>query len=143
MRRIGQATFGGDTHVSTQDAFDRYSEAIILRKEGVLLAVKGPVGRRNPGLTPRQAKRHERRRQFVHQRLVRLCDQLKVPYFGTEKPWWKTRPTGRATRVGDGLHANEAGHVVLADDYYPFIRDSWAAHTASLETRGHLQGRLT
>ncbi|MGE0599411.1 MAG: hypothetical protein AB7J35_06790 [Dehalococcoidia bacterium] len=135
MRRIGQATFGGDTHVSTEDAAARYSEVIrlILRKEGVLLAVKGPVGRGHPGLTKRQAKRHEARRQFVHQRLRELTTQLKVPYFGVDEPWWKTHHRRRNTRVGDGVHANEAGHVILADDYYPFIRDTWAAHIAAVE----------
>ncbi len=72
VRRFGQATFGGDPHVSTDDAVARYSELIrvILRKEGVLLAVKGPFGRGHPGLTRRQARRHEQRRQFVHQRFV-------------------------------------------------------------------------
>ena len=94
--------------------------------------MKGPVGRGNPGLTRRQAVRHERRRQFVHQRLLELCDRLKVPYFGSDEPWWKKQPTPRHAKAGDGLHANEAGHVILADDYYPFIRDTYAAHVAAL-----------
>lgn len=132
LRQIGQASFGGDTHVSAEDAATRYSELIrsILRKEGVVLAVKGPGGRRNPGLTRRQARRHEARRQVVHQQIRQLTSQLRVPYLGSAEPRWKTNPTPRHTTVGDGLHSNEAGHLVLVDESYPFIRDTWAAHLA-------------
>ncbi|MGB4864015.1 MAG: SGNH/GDSL hydrolase family protein [Tepidiformaceae bacterium] len=135
LRRIGQASFGGDTHVSPEDAAARYTEVIrnILRKEGVVLAVKGPTGRRNPGLTRRQARRHEARRQLVHERIRQLTAQLRVPYLGSDEPRWKTNPVPRHSTVGDGLHANEAGHLIMVDESYPIIRDTWAAHLAMMD----------
>ena len=130
VRKLAQATIGGDTHFTPSEIIARQAEVIrlTLRREGTVIAVKGPLGRSRPGLTRRERSRHERKRQQVHTALSELCAHLHVPYYGADEPFWKTRPVGRDKKVGDGLHSNAAGHQMLSEDHHAFIRDAWAKH---------------
>ncbi len=131
LRRWGQATLGGDTHFTTDEVVARYSEAIRVaaRREGAVVAVKGPFARSKKG-TARERDRQEARRQRVHPALKQFCAQLHVHYAGSDAPFWKVRPTPKGSTVGDGLHSNEAGHAHIAKDHYAVVRDAWAAHLA-------------
>lgn len=130
MRSWAQATIGGDTHFTPGEVTERYAELIrlLLRREGTVLAVKGPLGRSKKGITRRERLRHERRRQEVHSHLKALCEQLHVPYYGSDDPYWVVKPQPKGIKAGDGTHANAAGHIHLADDHYSYLRDAWARH---------------
>jgi hypothetical protein len=130
LRSWAQATIGGDTHFTTSEVTERYSELIrlLLRREGTVIAVKGPLARSKKGITKRERLRHERRRQEVHGAIKHLCEQLHVPYYGSDEPYWVVKPQPKGTKAGDGTHANAAGHQVLADDHYEKLRDAWARH---------------
>ncbi len=132
LRKLGKATVGGDTHFTTDEVVDRYGELIRLlaRREGMAISVKGPFGRGRPGITKRERERHEARRQRVHVPLQALCRQLHVPYTGSDAPYWQVQPRPKGLTVGDGTHANEAGHVYLADDHFGPLRAGWAEHLA-------------
>lgn len=126
LRRIGQATIGGDTHFTPEEVLGRYQELvrILVRREGLVVAVKGPASVSGTG-TKRELKRKEARRQRVHQPMKAFCKQLHVSYFGTDEPLYKSRPIRKGTTVGDGLHSNAEGHRDSADNHYPWIRDAW------------------
>jgi hypothetical protein len=136
LRSWAQATIGGDTHFTPEEASARYAELIrvLIRREGTVLAVKGPYGRSKKGITKREAIRHERRRRQVHTQIRDLCQQLHVPYSGTDDPLWKVRPTPRGTKAGDGTHSNAEGHRRTASDYVTFLRETWAAHVREVES---------
>jgi|GEM_PF-1161733 len=129
LRRWAQATVGGDTHFTPAEAAERYSEVIrvLLRREGTVVAVKGPLAR-GKKWTRRQRERQEKRRQEVHQALKRLCEQLHVPYYGSDQPYWALKPKPKGTTAGDGAHANATGHRLLAEEHFQFLRDAWARH---------------
>ena len=135
LRSWAQATIGGDTHFTPAEARERYAELIrlLLRREGTVVAVKGPLGRNKTGITRRERLRRERRRQEVHTHLKALCGQLHVPYYGSDEPYWVVRPAPKGTKAGDGTHANAAGHVHLSEDHYRYMRDAWARHLEETE----------
>jgi hypothetical protein len=133
LRALAQATIGGDTHFTTAQAIERYTELIrqLLQHEGLVLAVKGPHGKSKKGLTKRERVRREQRRQEVHGAMKALCAQLHVPYYGADQPYWLTTPRPGGLRAGDGMHANAAGHRVSAEDHFPYLRDAWEVHLAA------------
>ena len=137
LRRFAQATIGGDTHFSVEDVVARYGELIrmLVRREGAVVVVKGPTGRRRRGLTRWEFSRHEQRRQQVHRAIRDVCAQARVPYFGMDEPRWKLAPEPKGLRAGDGTHANVAGAAYLADDHYRYIQSAWAEHVARSEER--------
>jgi hypothetical protein len=139
LRRWGQATVGGDTHVTCDEAVDRFSEVIrvIIRRESTLLIVKGPTGRAKTGITGREHRRKEAKRLRVHGALESLCDQLHVHYIGRDTPLWRESQGPRGTKIGDGLHSNARGHAYAADTLVAHVRDAWAAH---LERRATGEG---
>jgi hypothetical protein len=134
LRRLGKATVGGDTHFTPEEVVQRYGDVVRLlaRREGMAISVKGPLGRGRPGITRRERERHEARRQRVHVPLRDLCRQLHVHYTGSDEPYWRVKPKPRGLTVGDGTHANVAGHQYLADDHYGPLREAWAAHVAEI-----------
>ena len=145
LRRIGQMTVGGDTHFTPEEVLARYEELIrvLLRHEGTVVAVKGPMGRTKRG-TARERVRKEARRQRVHQPLKKLCEQLHVYYAGNDQPAYLTDPLKRkGLRVGDGLHSNAAGHRDSAERHYEILREAWRRHLAVGEedTATSLAGR--
>lgn len=129
IRRFAQTTIGGDTHFTPEEVADRYERLIrtLLREEGMVVAVKGPLGKSRK-TTARATARAEKRRQVVHRRLQLLCEQLHVFYVGSERPYHDVRPAPKGTRVGDGLHSNAAGHRLSADEHFENVRDAWRAH---------------
>jgi hypothetical protein len=137
LRKVAQATIGGDPNFATEDVIERLEEAIrtVIRHEGVVLVVKGSRGASKGGMTGRQQRRKEARRLQVHRALAPLCAQLHVRYIGSEQPLWKDpahkRPKG--TRVGDGLHSNARGHEIGGERLFGLLRDAWAEHLAELE----------
>lgn len=129
MRRAAQATIGGDTHFTPEEVIDRYQRLIraLLRQEGMVVAVKGPMGKSKKA-TARATARAERRRQIVHTSLRQFCQQLHVFYLGSDLPYHDIKPTGKGTRVGDGLHSNPEGHRISADEHFEVVRDAWRKH---------------
>lgn len=134
VRRAAQATVGGDTHFTAEEVAARYETLIraLLRREGMLVVVKGPMGKSKSD-TARQRARKEARRQVVHRRLKPLCDQLHVQCIGSDEPAYLTRKRPKGTRAGDGLHSNEAGHRISAGEHYTYLRDAWRQHLAELD----------
>lgn len=132
IRRVAQATIGGDTHFTPEEVAERYERLIraLLRQEGTVIAVKGPMGKSKKA-TARATARAEQRRQLVHGRLKQLCQQLHVYYAGSEKPYHDVKPTPKGTRIGDGLHSNAAGHRISADEHFECVRDAWRRHLAA------------
>lgn len=132
VRRAAQATIGGDTHFTPEEVADRYERLIraLLRQEGMVVAVKGPLGMSKKA-TARATARAERRRQVVHSRLSDLCRQLHVFYAGSDQPYHDVKPRAKGTQVGDGLHSNAAGHVISADEHFERVRDAWREHLAA------------
>lgn len=130
VRRLAQATIGGDTHFTPDEVIERISETIriVLRNEGVLLVVKGPRAITRHGVTRRQQRRNEARRLKIHHSLKRLCEQLHVFYDGSEAPLYETAPRPRGTRVGDGLHSNARGHANSAEETFELIRKALDLH---------------
>ena len=131
LRRFGQATLGGDTHFSPEEVLERYEELIrvLLRREGMVVAVKGPMAPQQYG-SRRGLRRQEDRRQRVHRPLKEFCAQHHVFYAGLEVPLHITRPIRKGTTVGDGLHANEEGHKDFVEMHHGPIRDAWQQHIA-------------
>lgn len=134
VRRFAQATIGGDTHFTPEEVAARYEMLIraLLQREGVLVVVKGPLGK-SKGDTARQRARKEARRQVLHSRMKALCQQVHVQYVGSDAPLYLTRKRPGGTRVGDGLHSNSAGHQISAGEYFEHVRDAWQAHLAEQE----------
>ncbi len=132
LRRFAQATIGGDTHFTPEEVAERYERLIrtLLRQEGMVIAVKGPMGKSKKA-TARATARAERRRQVVHVRLKQLCQQLHVSYVGSDRPYHDLHPARKGTRVGDGLHSNPEGHRISADEHFEVVRDAWRAHLES------------
>lgn len=129
LRRIGQATIGGDTHFTPEEVLDRYQELVrvLIRREGTLVAVKGPMAAIGGG-NRRHRSRMEARRQRVHQPMKAFCDQLHVFYAGLDEPLYLTKPIRKGTTVGDGLHSNAEGHKDSASTHFVPIRDAWQGH---------------
>jgi hypothetical protein len=129
LRRAGQATIGGDTHLTPEEVTARYSDLIrsLLRRENLVLVVKGPMGRSDRG-TSREKARREARRQRVHPPLKALCEKLHVTYIGNDEPRFRTHKARKGTRVGDGMHANAEGHKDAALEHYAYLRGAWQAH---------------
>lgn len=129
LRAIGQATLGGDTHFTPEQVLERYQELVrvLIRSEGTVVAVKGPMAVTGGG-TKRQLARKEARRQRVHRPMKAFCEQLHVYYVGLDEPLYRTKPVRKGTTVGDGLHSNAEGHKDAAPRHFEPIRDAWQAH---------------
>lgn len=129
LRRLAQATLGGDTHFTPEQVLERYQELVrvLIRREGTVVAVKGPMAVAGGG-TKRQLARKEARRQRVHQPMKAFCEQLHVFYAGIDEPLYLTKPVRKGTTVGDGLHSNAEGHKDSAETHFVPIRDAWRAH---------------
>jgi len=136
VRKWLQAAIGGDPNFTTSVVIERCADAIsrIVRREGVVLIVKGGRGMSRGGLTKREQARKEARRLEVHYAMKTLCAQKHVRYIGSETPRWKIEPSRpKGTRVGDGVHSNAKGHVISADRLHGFIREAWIEHLQELE----------
>ena len=134
LRRLGQSTLGGDTHFTPEEVLQRYEELIrvLLRREGMVVAVKGPMAPQQYG-SRRSLARQEERRMRVHRPLEEFCARHHVFYAGLEVPLHVTRPIRKGTTVGDGLHANEEGHKDFVETHYVPIRDAWQEHISHSE----------
>jgi hypothetical protein len=126
LRRFAQRTIGGDTYFTAEQVVDRIGQCIhlVLQREEVVLAVKGPHGRVDYAVSTGRGRRIERRRLQVHGALATLCKQLHVYYAGSDSPVWKTRDF-RRTAAGDRLHENAEGHVATADSMHRVICEAW------------------
>jgi hypothetical protein len=126
-RRRIQATFGGDTHFTTEEVIERCSSVIrlVLREESVGIVVTGPRGFNKLAVTRRQLRQDESRRLAVDRALAELCEQLHVDYESGDVPPEWNNPAWRAQRVGDGIHPDSAGHLRWAEDTYERLRRSW------------------
>lgn len=130
LRRLLQQTVGGDTHFSTDEVIERISECvrIAVRREGAVVVVKGPHGKRRYSRSARGFARDERERLRFHRELESLCGQLHVTYDGVGAEAVRHLPEyGRGTTVGDGLHGNAVRHSYEAERLYGAIRRSLAA----------------
>lgn len=128
LRRAAQLTIGGDSHFTPEQVTERSMETIraLARHESSVLVVQLPMGTNRYGSTERRQRALERKRISVHDALARFCDQVHVPYGPAPRPQYLDEPKG--TRVGDGVHLNESGHVLRAEQYFAVIRDAWRAH---------------
>ena len=124
LRRWAQRTIGGDTYFTPDEVIQRQSAVIraIVRREGVALVANLPKGRADYYPSARIKRRAEVRRRKVHGALARLCDELHVPYHGSEHASYLTETP---TTVGDRLHGDAAEHRRRADDDLPHMLEAW------------------
>jgi hypothetical protein len=107
-----QRTVGGDTHFTPEEVIERMTSviALMLRHEGVVLAVQGADGRTRYAHSRRGDRRNEAKRQRVHLAMKDFCERHHVWYENSEVPLWQADAALRRNRVGDGLHANQQWH---------------------------------
>ena len=112
IRRSLQRTVGGDTHFTPEEVVDRVTEVIrvLLRHEGLVVAIQGADGRTDYAFSRRGRKRNEQRRIYVDRHMREWCREHHVTYENSESAVFAIDPVLAKNRVGDGLHANAQWH---------------------------------
>jgi hypothetical protein len=112
IRRSLQRTVGGDTHFTPDEVVDRITGVIrvLLRHEGLVVAIQGADGRTDYAFSNRGRRRNEQRRLYVADRMKSWCQEHHVTYENSETAVYKLDPVLARNRVGDGLHANALWH---------------------------------
>lgn len=104
-RRASRRLIGGETYFTPDEVVAVMTSCIsrILRHEGVILAVRGPLEADTDGAGASAVRRGEARRRFVHEAMKRLAADLHVHYSGADS----IRPVPRGP---DQLHLSADGH---------------------------------
>jgi len=97
---------------------------MVLQREHIALAVRGPLPFAIPGPTHIQAD-SERRRAFLNEGLSELCERLHIPYisYGPED----RHPPEEL--LGDRIHVTAAGHARRAIAESDVMIRAWRART--------------
>jgi hypothetical protein len=84
VRQFARSRMGGTTHFTPDEVCERVERCIrlILAREDIALAVRGPRLAFAPEDTARARRISEERRLLVHNRIRALCEQLHVEYLG-------------------------------------------------------------
>ena len=109
-RRLALNTIGGVTHFTPEEVIGVMDACVrrVLRHEGVVLEVRGPLAADRAGSGRAREARLEARRLAVHLAMKRMCADLHIHYTGRDGPAPVDRDAG--IHGGDQLHLNAEGH---------------------------------
>jgi hypothetical protein len=131
VRRFARTSLGGATHFTPEEVCDRMEQCLrlILAREDVAVAVRGPRLAFAPEDTVSARRRSEERRQLVHSRMRSLCEQLHVEYLGYETG--AAPQDAREEYQADLVHAGPAEHARQAELEAAVLIRAWQRHTGA------------
>ena len=131
LRRGLLRVFGGDTYFTPEQVVERMEQCIrqLLRKEDVLLVVRGTDGRSHAELPRRSARAYALRHRQVNDALRHVCEELHVPYLGGEEMLDKRQMTERLG--ADRFHRGDEGHRVAGEEEAEAFLRLWRTSTAT------------
>jgi len=119
-RRATRRIIGGETYFTPEQVLSVIEECIrrILRREGVILLVRGPLEPTDDEGGTKARLRTERKRDSVHLDLKSLCADLHVHYSGADS-------VRAVPRGPDQLHLSPEGHAEKGREEGAALLDAW------------------
>lgn len=119
-RRTTRRVIGGETHFTPDQVLAVMEDCIrrILRREGVILLVRGPLEPTDDEGGANARLRTERKRDAVHLALKRLCADLHIHYSGADS-------VRAVPRGPDQLHLSPEGHAEKGREEGTALIDAW------------------
>lgn len=125
LRRGVLAVIGGSTYFSPEQVNASMEECLrlILARENVAVAVRGPRVPFAPEGSARARRRAEERRLVVHRHVKELCARLHVPYLGWDAG--VSPQDAPETFQGDFVHATEDHHAEVGELEAAVLLSAW------------------
>lgn len=125
LRRLANNTIGGATHFTPDQVAEVVTDCmrIALRREGTVVALRGPLSFADTATSAKVRKRQESRRLALHRACKELAARLHIDYLGSDAPVYLVE--GTEVLLGDRLHHNQAGQRQAADQEVEFLMRAW------------------
>ncbi len=121
-RQFTEEKVGADAHFEPDEVIAVSLDVLrrIMRAEGPVPLVMGPMGGSDGQMPPRLRAETEQRRVRVHHALKQFCEAHHIEYWGLDSQVAKARPTG-VSKLADGIHLDSAGMRTSLDYWAPLV----------------------
>lgn len=124
LRRFTEDKVGADAHFEPDEVINVSLDVLrrILRAEGPVPLVIGPLGSFDHLLPERLRHEGVRRRMTVDAAIKRFCDANHVEFWGLESAVHLNRPQNAPrSRLADGIHSDAAGVASSLEFWGPYV----------------------